>query len=390
MRSLRVPALLAVAGLLAAGGARAVEPGAPEDPLAKELARWSTLVKSSPATDEMWTQTRDASAPILLRAEEALRDGRRLLALQRLAAVRAGLCAFTFIEEHGAEDRKSAAVFEAEWERMGQDLKADLAPLSATALDGVRPAAVRALGEAALPQVRGYYEASLEYGRNTQPEVGLYYIGSARAQRDFAALCRSLSVPSDLAPPPMRALGPELDALEGEILAAYRPPASIERHQEFILANSLLKEARELDAAGLRYGALLRLLQASQRFAPVRASAPKEPTAPPSVDGVKAALAALEKRMASGTIDHSLGRLFVEMVESELATSPGTPTPNAVALVSDVLPRYLAAFEPARAPRPKPPAAVLGGAPPHVPPGDAVGSSVAAAVTVTLVRWPYT
>lgn len=367
MRSLRAPALLVVAGLLAGSGARAVEPGTPDDPLAKELARWSTLVKSSPATDEMWTQTRDASAPILTRAEEALRDGRRLLALQRLAAVRAGLSAFTFIEEHGAEERKSAAVFEAEWERMGQVLKADLAPLFATALDGVRPAAVRALGEAALPQVRAYYEASLEYGRNTQPEVGLYYIGSARAQREFAALCRSLSVPTGVAPPPLRALGPELDALEGEILAAYRPPASIDRHQEFILASSLLKEARELDAAGLRYGALLRLLQASQRFGPVRAAAATKPA--PTLDELRTALAALEKRMASEAIDHSLGRLLVEMVESDLAPNPGTPTPNSVALVSDVLPRYLAALEPARAPRPKPPAQ---------------------AVTVTLVRWPYT
>ena len=40
----------------------------------------------------------------------------------------------------------------------------ELAPPAADALAGVRPAAVRALGEAALPQVRVYYEASLEYG----------------------------------------------------------------------------------------------------------------------------------------------------------------------------------------------------------------------------------
>jgi hypothetical protein len=87
-----------------------------------------------------------------------------------------------------------------------------------------------------------------------------------------------------------------------------------------------------------------------------------------TLDELKVALAALEKRMASANVDHSLGRLLVEMVESDLATSPGTPTPNALALVTDVLPRYLAALEPARAPRPNPPAAV----------------------TVTLVRWPYT
>src|SRR5262249_3572761 len=154
------------------------------------------------------------------------------------------------------------AAFEAEWERAGKTLQKDLAPPPADALDGVRPAALRALGEAALPQVRAYYESSLEYARATKPEYGYLYVGTPFAERAFIAFCRSLSERSGLNPPPARPLGPELDALEAEFLAAYRPPASVDRHSEFIGASATLKEARELDAAGLRYGALVRYLQA--------------------------------------------------------------------------------------------------------------------------------
>ncbi len=71
-------------------------------------------------------------------------------------------------------------------------------------------------------------------------------------------LCRSLLVPGKRRTPALRSVRPEIEALESDLLTLYRPPVSIDRHQEFIVANSTLKEARELDAAGLRYGALLR------------------------------------------------------------------------------------------------------------------------------------
>src|SRR5438270_886301 len=77
---------------------------------------------------------------------------------------------------------------------------------SAAVLAGVKPAALRALGEAAIPQVRAYYVASLDYGRSTTPDDGLYYLGTAQAQRELTELCRRLSTPSTLRPPPLRSL----------------------------------------------------------------------------------------------------------------------------------------------------------------------------------------
>src|SRR5262249_22486635 len=194
-------------------------------------------------------------------------------AMSGLAAGRVNLAAAAYVGELPAGKKNDSAFLEAEWKRVGKVLHEDLGPLRPADLDNVRPAGVRALGEAALLQIRGFYEASLEYGRATTPGDGLFYIRPAQAPRDFVSFCRRVSeIPSRRAPP-LRSIGGELDALEGEILEAYRPPASIEKHGEFIAASSLLKEARELNASCFWHGALLRYLQAVQRFAPLRPGA---------------------------------------------------------------------------------------------------------------------
>jgi hypothetical protein len=331
------------------------------DPLASEIERWTAFAKTHPATDEVWKQIKDGSETVLGRAAEALRAGRRLLALQRLAWAREQMLAATYMAERSAAQRRENADFEAEWRRMGTVLRADLVQPAADTLADVRPAAVRALAEAALPQVGVYYEASLEYGRNTMPDSGFYYLGAAQAQRDFIAFARSLGEGASGTPLALRALGPELELLETEMLAAYRPPLSIEEHPQFIGASSMLKEARELDTAGLRHGALLRYLQAAARFAPLRA-------APPAMEAaaLAAELGRLASRLAAGGVDHSVGRLFLETAQAEAATESGAA--NAAAIVRDVLPRYFAALEPAAPPPPRAPARA----------------------TVTLVRWPYT
>ena len=330
------------------------------DRLGAEIGRWDAFLRTNPATDETWKQLKEGAEPLMARARSALAEGRRLLALQRLLAARAELSAAAYMQAPPAAQVRDESGFEAEWERMGGVLRAGFAPHSG-ALDGVRPAAVLALGEAALPQSRVFYDASLEYGRNTLPEYGLYYLGSARSAAEAVELCLSLSRPGESKPPPVRSPRGEIEALEEELLAAYRPPLSIDRHPDFIAASSMLKEARELDAAGLVHGALLRYLQAAQRFAPLR------PTEPLDATQVADRLRALAERLSAGDVDHSLGRLFLERAQEALAASP-PDVATAAPIAADVLPRYFAALEPARPepPRPQP------------------------RVTVTLVRWPYT
>lgn len=358
-----------------AAGADAEAPAATTDPtalIAAEIERWSALLRSK-AADPAWAKARQNNEPALAEAAADLAQGRRLLALERLARVQRNLATFAYLQQRPPRQRQEMADFEAEWARMGQVLRADLAAPSPAALEGVRPAAARALGEAALPQVRLLYEASLEYGRSTEPMSGLFYLGEAQSQHELAAFLRTLRADGPAAPP-LRDLGPELDALETELLAAYRPPASIERHGEFINLSAAHKEAVELNAAGLRYGALLRYLQAKQRLAGLR------PARPMAGDGggggddgsdLALYLARFEQRFAAGDVDHSIGQLFLEQARDALEADPAAARASAATaaiIAAGVLPSYLLALEPAQSSPPKP----------------------ASRVTVTLVRWPYT
>jgi len=350
--------------LLLAANAAAAPPAA--DPLADEVARWDTFLRTHVAagpTDTLWAEVKQGSEPALQRTQQALRDRHRLLALLRLSVAREGLAAAAYMSQRTPAERTERAPFEAEWARMGGVLRAALAPPAPATLEGLRPALVRALAEAAQPQVKVYYDASLDYGRSTTPESGLYYLGSAQAAQEFVGFLRTLPAHEAAAPPRLRALGPDLDALEGEMLAAYRPPLSIDRHRDFILAHSALKEARELDALGLRHGALLRYLQAAVRFAPLRAPAPA--VAP----DLRLRLDRLAAELGRERADHSIARLFLEVAEADLAEhAQDGAAVNAAAVAADVLPRYRAALGPAPAPAPRPDPRV----------------------TVTLVRWPYT
>jgi hypothetical protein len=354
-------------GLLTAAGAAllALAASAAKDPLASEIERWAEFLKTHQSNGEVWADAKKSAEPMIASAEKALRDGRRLRAVQYLGAARPLLVAEVYASRLSRDKFESQASFDAEWKRMGGVLGSSLDPPTPSALEDVRPAAVRAIGEASLPQIRGYYDASLEYAHNTMLQYGLYYIGIAQGQREFAEFCRTLSEAPGLAPPPLRSVAAELDALEADLLAAYRPPASIDRHSEFIAASSTVNEARQLDAAGLRYGALLRYLQASLRTAPLR------PAVPPA-DGaaLTSKLGRFDARLSSGTVDHSIGRLLLQTAQMDIASAaPGAPVPaSAATIADDVLPRYFAALEPAR-PAPARPAPQ---------------------VTVTLVRWPYT
>jgi hypothetical protein len=357
---LRILAFVTVLAITVLSPVAAPEP----DRLAAELERWSAVLGKDTRIDALWLDARKSGEPLLAQAEEELRQGRRLVALERLAALGQTLGAALYATGRPAEQRKDLREFEAEWKRMGVVLRDVVTAergerdLAAT----IRPAFVRALAEISVSHARELYAASLEYGRNTEPQYGLYYLGAARAQRNFLDIARGLPAPPAVREPPLRLLRPEIDALQRDLLAAYRPPPAIERHSEFIVASAALKEARELDAAGRRYAALLRYLQAAQRVSALR---------PHDAVDIATVNRRLEESAArlEGTTDHSVARFFIERARSALvSSSDNTGEAVAAAIATDVLPRYFAAVEPAR-------------------PVAAVSDP---RVTVTLVRWPFT
>ena len=263
------------------------------------------------------------------RAEDALQHGYRMLALQRVAAILPIVEGTTYAAAHAKGD------LDAEWKR-----NAKIRTLAVP--KDLQTAAVRALTEVATLEARGYYDASLDYARATSNDEGFFYLGRALGQKTFIDLARKLSDRSDLPAPPLRSIANELDTLQKELLAAYRPPASIDRHGDFIGASAMIKEARELDQAGLRYGAMVRYLEAARRVGLIT-------TTP----------AAAEAPALPAGVDHSIGQIYVDAAKSDPST--------ASVLANFVIPRYLAALEPASVPR-----------------------ASNAKHTITLVRWPYT
>ena len=108
---------------------------------------------------------------------------------------------------------------------------------------------------------------------------------------------------------------------------------------------------------------MLRYLQAVLRVAPLSGSRRSRPSRRSS--GSRSSTRGCRR----AGIDQSIGRIFLEAGEADVAAAAaGTSPAQASAVVAEVLPRYFAALEPAQA--------RAGARPPRV--------------TVTLVRWPYT
>ncbi|MEO8195257.1 MAG: hypothetical protein ABI689_00900 [Thermoanaerobaculia bacterium] len=222
---------------------------------------------------------------------------------------------------------------------------------SRTALEPL-PAAARAIAETALAQAPVLYDASRDYGRNTAPEYGLFYLGAARAQLELARFVAGLERrPAGLSPLSPRDVSGEIAAVRDDLLAAYLPPLSIDKHAEFIEINAQLKEAAELASAGARYGALLRLLEAKSRLSwlthPGRSLAADE-----------AARRGLEVETTLDSLsgDTSLQRLFLESALS--AGSDPDPAARggeiAAAIFDAVLPSFPTLLGPAPTRPPEP------------------------------------
>src|SRR5262249_7386706 len=110
------------------------------DPLAAEIKRWSDYLESPAASGELWSQVKQAMGPALARSEQALKRGRRNLALLRLAAVRPTFEGAAFAREH------ADASLEQEWKRNAAAVRVS------QPLEAIEPAALRALAESASSQ----------------------------------------------------------------------------------------------------------------------------------------------------------------------------------------------------------------------------------------------
>ncbi len=329
---------------------------APRD-IATESARLRDLAAAKPDSGN-WKQKKSELAANAAAVEAALKASRVYLALELLSNGRSDLRGFESLDNQ-APPAGGLAAFEAAARRV------ESAPVGA--FRAGTPAAVRALAESYAGRVRSLLDGGRGFAKATGVADGLYYLGGAQAAQESAAFARSLDFASAGKLPPVRPVAADLTALQNRVLAVYKPPRSVSEHPSFIRINGTLKLAQELDAQGLRFGALYQYLEALRLFTMLEAGG-----APRPLEELRAAAAGLETRLAADRRDHSLARLFLERAAARLdeaaAKDDAALRHSAQAIVEAVIPAYFAALE-ARVSQTRP---------------------AGRTATVTLVRWPYT
>jgi hypothetical protein len=228
-------------------------------------------------------------------------------------------------------EKQGLAAFESEWLRVGQELDAKRRQLVPNARV---PAAVQALIESSLTQVQPYYQSGRLYGRNTTIGAGLYYIGRAPANLDFALFCQRLKFPQSKAAPRLRSLDEQLEALESAAIKGFQDPANESKQSTFIQINSTLKMARELNAEKRYAGALKCYLDALLELRAVNATVPDLEAR----ESLKKEAAGFRDRLVAAKSDQSIGVLYAEMA---LAAKSDAGLRRAAVIVAQILPGYL-------------------------------------------------
>ncbi len=303
--------------------------------------------------------------------KSALKDqsaGRLYLSLYGIGQVSDFIHGVWTVMDKAESVKSSVPAFEAEWEKVSASVAALDQQTRATNWSD-SPAALQALSETAEAMTIPLLEGGRGFAVSTEPKDGLFNIGEAQGQAEFAAFVASLHLPRKGAAYPLRSLLPELASLQQKVNAAFQPPRSIDLHVQFMLINSGLKQAAELDASKSYAGVLCQYLKAVHDYGVLEAG-PVETSRQPAL---KDALAQARSRLNASGRDESIAQLFLEWAESNLAHPDGSAPSaddwkSASVIVDQVLPAYFAADHPLAAPE----------------------RTAGKAVEITLVRWPYT
>ncbi|MGD0579268.1 MAG: hypothetical protein ABSC08_10110 [Bryobacteraceae bacterium] len=333
-----------------------------------ETQRLQQSLRNKPISDPDVSALNSLIDSELKAAAEALGGGRLYLSLERLNQASDLLQGARTVVERKADTVKGGLpVFESEWGRVSLNLSTLDREVRKTDWSQAR-AAIRALAETAQGKAQPLLEGGRGFATATQPKDGLFNLGQAQGEAEFAKFCASLNLPRRTSPLPQRSLLPELQSLQEKTNAAFQPPRSIELHSRFIALNSTIKQAREFDAARFYAAALYQYLEAVRHHGMLDGPAPDAA----KQSDLKAAIAALHKKLDASKRDDSIAQLFVERAESQVEPAGGSAPSaddwrSAQAIVDQVLPAYFEAQKPAS------------------PLQRAAGKTV----DITLVRWPY-
>jgi len=333
-----------------------------------EAERLQQSLKNKPVS---YPDLPDASTIIANGLKEAIQGesaGRLYFSLEKLCQMTDFLYGARAMTDKTEAVKTGLPAYEAEWEKVSSSVTAvNRQAREKNWTDS--PVALRALSETAQGMTIPLLEGARGFAVSTEPKDGLFNLGQAEGQAEFAAFSTTLHLSRQGAPYPLRSLMPEIEALQEKTTDAFRPPRSIDLHPIFMSLNSALKQARELDAAKCYAGALFQYLYAVGFYGMLDA-APLDASQQATLKG---ALGAARQKFGGSQRDDSIAQFFLEKAESQVSHFDGSaPSADdwrvAKVLVDQVLPAYSALDKP------------LFGA------QRASGKTI----DITLVRWPYT
>lgn len=307
--------------------------------LVNEVARLRKQLGDIPKT-KLSDESRTSLTQMFDEAEKSFRTGDMFLGLFRYEQAAISLSESAFVI--AKEDITTIEALEAEWKEWGPELQRREQRYT-EGHPAFMPLVVRAMADSLVQQAWPLYHSSLNYGRRTQVQAGLYYLGQSIAHMDLALFYQRLPFVGKPGSRGPRSLHAELDKLEGRVLDAYKPPASQEQHRLFIRANSGLKLAQELNGKNAYAGALLQYLFADYALDQVQ-------LAEGNAENLRERLAAFAARCQKPDRDRSIGLFLVQLAESELAgiemeQERPTRLKRVTSIVERVLPEYFQILE---------------------------------------------
>lgn len=333
-----------------------------------EIMRLQQSLKDKPVTNPDMPDVGADISNSLRSASASLEAGYLYLSLEKLGSAEDLLQGIRSAIDKEATVKDSLPAFESEWGKASVQLAA--LNKSLPEKDWSRAnAAMRAISEAARGRSIPLLEGARGFATATKPKDGLFYLGEAQGEAEFAIFTAKLNAPRKAAAIPLRSLLPELEALQEKTNAAFQPPRSIDMHPRFIALNSAIKFARELDSSKAYAGALYQYLEAVRHFGMLDPAVPDEV----KQTALRSSITAELKKLSNASRDDSIAQIFLERAAGWLNKPDGAPPSSdewraVKVIVEQVLPAYNAALKPA--------------AP--------IQQQAVRTATLTLVRWPYT
>jgi len=340
-------------------------PERPGDRTGASIAAEATRLKGVLTSLKLPDADSETYAGAFSRVEGARQSGHVFLSLFLLHPSAATLPAIEYQKARADVEKGGLEALEREWRRLGGELAEKERRLTASPARR-SPLVVQAMLERALTQVQPHYQSGRLYSEQWTVEAGLFYLGRAKAQLEFALFCSGLDAVASGGAPSLRSLAPELEELEREVMQSYRRLGAADQDNAFIRINASLKVAQDLERERRFGGALLQYLEVRRALEALN-SMPAESLAP---DALKSLSESFRAQLSSGKTDHSVGWLYWQMAHAALESGGVNDLKQAAVILHHVAPRYIKYM-----------ARLKEGPAPKV---------VARDVTVTLARWPYT